>query len=859
MDWLNQWGQTRKPPPWAIALIDDALKELEPLTRADENQMLVLRDRLTAAMLEQVQPASVKNYFTMLHRAIRIYFSPESGRLTPENSYQRSDHTLDPIACLLVDVPPDIKRQNRADQDAALEKILNNPSADRVLTDPDGIVQCGRDLLEGAIADYHAPSKSSFYLDIAASLCLLTGMRPVEVLRDAVLDAGHSRLTVQLVAGQAKTRGQERIYEMPTLIEGEVVLNGFHILRSLHDFRDYATDNMIQKEQNKLRDRVADLFTGVVPVPTPQHLRAVYDAIAYFWFCPAGVKEPAFIRAINGHVPHAGKVGAALNYLKYEIGPEAIRHYGGAKGVRLSEVGVEVIQAFRKQAKMKPIPIEATPVPQHPESQVQRSPQNDYGHGHEQTSHFATEGEPSAPDSLNPPFPSGLETMPKPTPAQKKIRNAILSRSVNLLSGTWTQRAIALQLLTGLSIDQLLHAEIQPDGLHHLVVDGVSVPTLTQQLMPAIAKFRLLPQGERNIAALQEACDQAFGDLMQINAPHLSLLYLAYASGQVDAPPEVLKSDADLRQLTLIDNQKQPEVTVGPSLPPVSQNNDANPNGRGTDQAKESETKAEHSSDVTQPEVSNSPSQAGQDSLAIALTKAVDTIHSLNRRVSQLEQTLEQFQGQKQHPAEKNQPPETSPSSTAQESKLLQGLQQENKQLKAEITGLRQTLADPQKLVKIMAQLMSQPAPSNPLTHQSTETATPSSEPTLERVSSLPQTESPQASDRAAAKSIDAEVEQLFEEESDLELDPQIVRAFDLVMAYNDAPERTQQEKWVLSYPVMKELLGTIGKNSQRKIVPVMNAKQDELEAHYRKHRLSKRHNVFHSRNKHVITDFVKL
>ncbi|MDG2989537.1 telomere resolvase [Candidatus Synechococcus calcipolaris G9] len=812
MDWLETWGQTRKPPPWAVKLINEALVELEGLTRADDGKMLALRDRLTDAMLQRVSPSSVKNYFTMLHRAIRFHFSPESGRLNPENSYQRSDQRLDPIACLLVDVPIEIKRKNRADQDAALEKILNNPSPDLVLTDPDGIVQRGREILEGAIAAYGDPDQSCFYLDIAASLSLVTGLRPVEVLRDAVLESGHSQYTVRLVAGQAKTRGNERIYEMPTLVEGRVVLKGFQILRTLHDFSDYSTDNMIQTEQNKLRDRVVDLFTGVVPIPTPQHLRAVYDAIAYFWFCPPGVKEPAFIRAINGHTPLAGKVGAALNYLKYEIGQEAIQRYGGAKGVRLSEPGIEVIEAFRIPGTVDGV----EPVGQTADADV-------------------AEVEPIPQPAKEPAIPRSRKGNPK----MNKTRNAILSRSARLLSGTWVQRAIALQVLTGLSLDRLLHGNIEPHGLYGLLVDEEIVTTLIQQLMPSISKFRQLPP--ENGADMQGACNLAFGDLIQVDANNLSLLYLACAPSKTDqvdidfsVPKGMTKTDQTLSGNGDIGKDGKDDLKRATTSP-------------------QDQTAAAHPSPSNHVPNSQRPSegekqQNGAEIGMVALAKAVEMIHSLNTQVKGLESHILEMQAEQKRligRLEAQAPPEFPD---------MNALELENERLRVEVAQLRSTLDNPQELLNIIARLMNRGSTQDNLSESSETDEKPESS---EREEIKEQNQDGVEFERTQEANTDEKANGANSPSSII--DPDVVRAFDVVMAYNDAPGRSHGEKWVMSYPVMKDLLATIGKNSQRKITPVMNARQDDLDEHYRKHGLSPRHNGVHTKNNHRITDYICL
>lgn len=70
--------------------------------------------------------------------------------------------------------------------------------------------------------------------------------------------------------------------------------------------------------------------------------------------------------------------------------------------------------------------------------------------------------------------------------------------------------------------------------------------------------------------------------------------------------------------------------------------------------------------------------------------------------------------------------------------------------------------------------------------------------------------------------------------------------ALDAIMSYNNEPDRTFEEKWAISYPVMKELLTQVGASTQTKIQAVFNARSREIEQHMKKHNLGKRHNRNH-------------
>ncbi|MFP5275269.1 protelomerase family protein [Coleofasciculus sp.] len=361
--WLDQnlWGKGRQPAQWEAQLIDEALHSIEGLTRSDYDQLLQLRSRLTEQYLQHVGESSLKNCFSRLHKAIKIHFSPSSGRLTQANSVSHpTKHEPVHIALLLVDTPQEIKDKNNALHGEALEYKHSNVA---YIDNPDAIIAKGRELLELAITS-HRKGDFCNYRDLGASLCLLAGLRPVEALRDAVLEP-KSKFTVIMVQGQAKTRGEERVYEMPTLIEADKVLEGYSILRSIFDASD-LNDNEIQSYKNGVRDHVIMHFKDLVPTlqrlngekqVNTQRLRAVYDAIATFYYCPAKVKDFVFVKAINGHKSQKGRSDAAMHYLDYQMADNVVAQYNGKRqGVKLREPGVKVLDKFQDEVEPIRVP-----------------------------------------------------------------------------------------------------------------------------------------------------------------------------------------------------------------------------------------------------------------------------------------------------------------------------------------------------------------------------------------------------------------------------------------------------------------------------------------------------------------------
>lgn len=92
---------------------------------------------------------------------------------------------------------------------------------------------------------------------------------------------------------------------------------------------------------------------------------------------------------------------------------------------------------------------------------------------------------------------------------------------------------------------------------------------------------------------------------------------------------------------------------------------------------------------------------------------------------------------------------------------------------------------------------------------------------------------------------------------ADSGLDPYVVQALEAVMAHNNAPKRSHDEKWVISYPVMKELLKQVGASTQPKIREVFEARRQDIDAHHQSHNLSSRHNRVHGDRS--ISDIIRL
>lgn len=88
-------------------------------------------------------------------------------------------------------------------------------------------------------------------------------------------------------------------------------------------------------------------------------------------------------------------------------------------------------------------------------------------------------------------------------------------------------------------------------------------------------------------------------------------------------------------------------------------------------------------------------------------------------------------------------------------------------------------------------------------------------------------------------------------------LDPDIVRAIHTVMHYNDHTAQSHAQKWAIAVNPLQQLLSTIGKGTNTKIMKAIKQLKEDIEQHHYHHGLSQRHNKCHQGQS--ITHFIQL
>jgi hypothetical protein len=329
-----------------------------------------------------------------------------------------------------------------------------------------------------------------------------------------------------LFSEAVKRRGEVGLeFEIPILAPAEPVLRASAHLKQVWSIDELKALNL---PDNHLKRRINAKYSGVpqacrhhfadlVPGREAEnddgerlytHLfRAVYAEIATYYYKPQWIPDHRFKAEIQGHfkLTEDGQklpnYSARQNYDDYLIRDRS----PGESGVKLGLPGVEILQVFQKEGlRVKSAEAE----------QTAEEPSTSY-------------------------------------PLEQGTINALLYRAVDrlLFSKQWAEVATGLLLVTGRTIGTLLSAIPTPKTGFSILVDGVEVPTLTpaNQVISAWHQFRQLsplPLPEID-GAVQAIGDRSFQDLAPIQGvEELRALYSCIALHWF-CPPSI-ESDAFL-------------------------------------------------------------------------------------------------------------------------------------------------------------------------------------------------------------------------------------------------------------------------------------------------------------------------
>ena len=231
--------------------------------------------------------------------------------------------------------------------------------------------------------------------------------------------------------------------------------------------------------------------------------------------------------------------------------------------------------------------------------------------------------------------------------------------------------------------------------------------------------------------------------------------------------------------------------------------------------------------------VSHQPSASTSQTVA----DQAKTLAWLTGRVEGLEAQLAQVQQENQDAisiAQQNQ----------QAQREQERLREENERLKAELQQTQSRLAGIQRFLtggerQSSATLKEEPIKENRRAHPDPEESS---------TAAIKASPSPQ-------KPKDERPTQALPTQADL--DPDVLKALQAILDYNDQTATSHAERWTISIPVMKDLLKQLGKATQPKIEAVLKAKSATIHQHHRLYGLGERHNRVHKGRS--VSEIIKL
>jgi hypothetical protein len=219
----------------------------------------------------------------------------------------------------------------------------------QLLDDPDAIVARGAELL-----------KNQRWEDVAVGLAVTTGRRLTEILKTAHFYP-MSAYTV-LFEGQLKQKAELLApYEIPTLVEADLVIEAAGRLRTLLSCRDLENTEVERRYGPTVRATTHRHFQHLIRIRAndvsvyTHTCRAVYGRIATYYFAPPTVNALVYLATIQGHywLLRADSEEQRRNYLStlhyddYKIG-DGHGNIDGRQGIRLGEPGVKVLGVFEE-------------------------------------------------------------------------------------------------------------------------------------------------------------------------------------------------------------------------------------------------------------------------------------------------------------------------------------------------------------------------------------------------------------------------------------------------------------------------------------------------------------------------------
>ena len=678
---------------------------------------------------------------------------------------------------------------------------------------------------------------SNDWADIACGLAVLTGRRHTEVMKTAKFD-GKSNFSV-MFSGALKRRGEAKdalVIEIPTLCRADYVLSGIAKLRAMV-LTDTMTNDQVNARYSEGVSTACDRhFSDLVPPPSGRdklytHLfRKVYAAIAHYFYCPRWVSDWEFKAHVQGHYAFVDadspvmrrKIAADRHYDAYAIEDEQGNR---RKGIKLGQHGVEVIEIFRRSKTQDVVPVR--------EDESRSSP-----NVLRLDRHVAT-----------------------PQPAATPIV-AVQPKSVSAPPVTVEPKS----------------ASTSPATVKPKSTSTKKEPTMTEE---NLSQFELITYSE----AYQRAMDRGFvgskKDFRTASTKKSDTVTKKFGvqrDRSIQNPAINQPTWRDLRSKK--GAAKASSSTPSPSSPAASSSSAAS--GEALDAISDNELEVVRklstgidflAQEISSVRIERDAVKAEHDLLRTERDTALAERDALQEERDRLQQTVSEDDGGLAQ-------------EVAAKDAQIAAQQQQLELLRAQVADLKETYQELEPILKVMgrAQVKFQevvpdipaepevkPEPATPKKTQKKAEAKkapaaakkastqkksdsqkkPSASKSSDsgkgsRKGSKPKVEKITGGDRSLNGKTSQTKEKPKPQPETSGLDPAVSHALDAIMDYNDKPERTFEEKWAISYPVMKELLTQVGSSTQTKIKAVFDARGQEIDKHMKKHSLGKRHNRNH-------------
>lgn len=145
--------------------------------------------------------------------------------------------------------------------------------------------------------------RSDSYIDITLGLMILTGRRPIEILKTATFTKVEEPYHV-CFEGQAKTRGRtdgERPYNIPVLSKVDVIIHALEHVRSLRDFSEVENKQVHNTVSKTLNEKFKRVYGKLLPQCKPTHVRSMYALLCYQTFSSERRSFDSYAASILGH------------------------------------------------------------------------------------------------------------------------------------------------------------------------------------------------------------------------------------------------------------------------------------------------------------------------------------------------------------------------------------------------------------------------------------------------------------------------------------------------------------------------------------------------------------------------------